>query len=402
MEEQTKNRLMLLAGGNSVATTILLLILKTGAFIGTGSMAILSSLLDSVQDFMTSLINMVAVHQAIQPADKAHRFGHGKAQGIGCLLQAFIISVSSVLLLIQSILHLIHAQNIDRIGLGVGIVLISIILTLLLVSFQTYVVRETSALSIKADRAHYTGDILMNIGVLCSLLAANYLNWLWVDGLFGIIVSVYLFHSVWNVMREACAMLMDRELPQDVRENVKKLALSVPSVKAVFGLRTREAGNKQFVQFTVQFDGRISLKRVHMDLDLIERILLMQYPNMDVIIHAEPYKKKEEDKKEKEQNKNEQNEKISRLDQNRIKRQQAKENGNTGALFGLLVLGGLLLAGNALFTQVGHLHHSLKDLFKSLVRGNKDTLKQAAKSLARDEIQQVAEAVDRATDDNER
>ena len=72
---------MLLASGASIATTTVLLVLKTGAFFLTSSIAILSSLFDSVQDFMTSLVNMVAVHQAIQPADKAHRFGHGKAQG---------------------------------------------------------------------------------------------------------------------------------------------------------------------------------------------------------------------------------------------------------------------------------------------------------------------------------
>ena len=240
MNEKRHNRLMIFASVGSVATTSFLLIIKGFAFIGTGSVAILSSLFDSVQDFMTSLINMVAVHQAVQPADKAHRFGHGKAQGIGCLLQAFIISVSSILLLIESVLHLIRAEEVQRVGLGIWVTLISIVLTVVLVFFQNYVVRETAALSIKADRAHYAGDTLMNLGVLLSLLAASYLKWTWLDGVFGIGVAIYLFYTVWGIMQEACAMLMDKELKPEIRNDVRQLALSVPLVKNVSSLRTRE------------------------------------------------------------------------------------------------------------------------------------------------------------------
>ena len=289
MSSVKNNRLMIFASVGSLATTSILLTIKTIAFIGTGSVAILSSLFDSVQDFMTAMINMVAVHQAIQPADKGHRFGHGKAQGIGCLLQAFIISISSILLLIESILHLIRADAVERIGLGVGVTLISILLTVVLVMFQNYVVRKTKALSIKADRAHYAGDSLMNLGVLVSLLASKYLGWTWVDGAFGIAVAIYLFWTVYGVMQEACGMLMDQELSLEVRNDVRQLALSVPLVKNVSSLRTRECGNKQFVQFNVQFDGQVTLQVVHDQIDKIEQVIWHKYPDMEVIIHAEPF-----------------------------------------------------------------------------------------------------------------
>ena len=397
MDEQQKNRLMMFAGVGSVTTTVALIILKIGAFIGTGSVAILSSLFDSVQDFMTSLINMIAVHQAIQPADKAHRFGHGKAQGIGCLLQAFIIAISSVMLLIESVMHLWRSEPVDHIGLGVWVILIAIVLTFILVSFQKYVVRETGSLSIKADRAHYAGDVFMNVGVLCSLFAAGFLGWLWVDGLFGIVVSGYLFYTVWQVMQEACAMLMDRELPPEVRKKVREIVLSVPSVKDVFDIRTREGGNKQFVQFTVQFDGRVSLKKAHADLDLIEHLLHNHYPDMEVIIHAEPYKKKKKNQNEKIVKEQREEMKISRLDENRLKRQKAKEDGNTAALFGLAALGCVLFAGHVVVTQMTNAHRSMKSVLKSL----SDTGKKAIKSIKRDEVQQVLEAVDNATDTEE-
>lgn len=280
---------MICAGLGSVMVAVFLILLKIVAFLGTGSVSILSSLFDSVQDFMTSLINMISIHQAVQPPDKAHRFGHGKAQGIGSLLQAFIISVSAVLLLIESISHLLHSGQIQQVFLGIVVTVVALCMTMVLVFFQNYVIQRTESLSIKADRAHYTGDILMNIGVLVSLCLSAYLGWLWVDGVFGVFVSFYLIYAVWHVMKEACAMLMDKELSKELREKIKSLTLSVPLVKNVSSLKTREGGNKRFVQFNAQFDGEISLNKAHHQLDLIEQVIQAEYPDMEVIIHAEPY-----------------------------------------------------------------------------------------------------------------
>lgn len=296
MNEQKKNRLMMVACFGSLASTGVLLCAKVVAFIGTGSVAILSSLFDSVQDLMTSMINMIAVRQAIQPADKSHRFGHGKAQGIGGLLQAFIIAISSIWLLIESISHLIHVEPVQRIDLGIWVTFFSMVIAFILVAFQNYVIRETNALSIKADRAHYAGDTLMNLGVLLSLVIYRYLGWTWIDGVFGIAVSIYLFYVVCGVMQEACAMLMDKELSIEIRNEIKQLALSVPLVKQIALLKTRAGGNKRFAQFNVLFDENISLKKAHAQIDLIEQKIAEKYPDMDVMIHAEPFIKEKQKK----------------------------------------------------------------------------------------------------------
>ena len=291
MKKDKKTGLMIWGSIGSLATTVLLLVLKIVAFIGTGSVAILSSLFDSVQDFMTSLINMVAVYQAVRPADQGHRFGHGKAQGIGGLLQAFIIAVSAGLLMMESVRHIFKSEPVEHIGLGVIVIIVSIILSSALVLFQNHVIRQTGSVSIKADRAHYAGDAVMNFGVLLSLLATKFLGWLWIDGFFGVLVSLYLLHTVWQIMKEACSMLMDGELAPHIRQDIEKMVMTVQKVKAISDLRTREGGNKQFVQFNVQFDGRESLHAAHEVLDKIEAKINKKYPDMDVIIHAEPYEK---------------------------------------------------------------------------------------------------------------
>ncbi|MGN1063697.1 MAG: cation diffusion facilitator family transporter, partial [Alphaproteobacteria bacterium] len=188
---QENNRLMKMAGLASMVTAVGLIILKLITFLLTGSMAILSSLFDSIQDSMTSTVNMIAIRHAVEPADKEHSFGHGKAQALGGVSQAFIIAVASLFLLKESCMRLFDPQPITQIGLGLAITVFAIVATGLLIRFQRYVIAKTNSLSIKADMAHYTGDILMNVGVMVSMVAAYYLKWFFVDALFGIGVAIY-------------------------------------------------------------------------------------------------------------------------------------------------------------------------------------------------------------------
>ena len=209
-----KNKLMLGASIASVGTASTLILMKTFAFFITGSVAILASLFDSIQDLMTSGINFFTVHHSVQPADKQHRFGHGKAQGIGSLFQGFILILSAIGLIFESALHLGRNEIPTHSFWGIGIILITIILTGCLIRFQTFVIRQTGSLSIRADNAHYNGDLMMNFGVLISLIFSYTFSIGWLDSLFGLLVSFYLLKSGIKILRASIAMLMDEELPK--------------------------------------------------------------------------------------------------------------------------------------------------------------------------------------------
>ena len=289
MDTKTQNKWMFSASLASVTTAVLLIILKSVAFLVTGSMAMLSSLFDSIQDFMTSMVNMIAIRHAVIPADKHHRFGHGKAQGIGSLIQACIIVMAALFLIKESVGYLIFGKKVVDFELGVWVSGIAIIITLCLLILQTWVVKQTGSLCIKTDKTHYTGDIFMNIGVIISLWLSSSMGWMWIDGAFGIAVGLYLLYAMIHILQEAFAMLMDRELPEAMRNKIKSVALSVPKVLNVSKLKTRQAGSCIFIQFVVQFDGKISLDLAHAYIDKIESKLLKLYPGAEIMIHAEPF-----------------------------------------------------------------------------------------------------------------
>ena len=285
-----KNKLMIWGSCASVLTAGVLILLKAVAFLMTASVAILASLLDSVQDLMTSLINFISVHHSVQPPDKKHRFGHGKAQGIGSFVQGLILLISGGWLAWESALHLGRNEIPSHSVWGIGVIFITLILTGFLIRFQTFVIRQTDSLSIKADNAHYNGDLMMNIGVLASLIFSYSFNIGWVDSVFGAFVSLYLFKSAFYVLRSSVAMLMDEEMPGHVQQKIKNQIHSVKEVKAVQDLRTRQAGTQMFIQMTLILTGTMPLAKAHMIADKVESLIRKVYPEAEIMIHLEPEK----------------------------------------------------------------------------------------------------------------
>ncbi len=283
-----KNKLMMWASVASVLTAGILILLKTEAFFMTASIAILASLFDSIQDLMTSFINFISVRQSVQPADREHRFGHGKAQGIGSFIQGLILLGSSFLLAFESALHLGRHESPTHSLWGIGIIFITLILTALLTRFQAFVVRQTGSLSIQADNAHYNGDLMMNLGVLVSLIFSSTFGIGWVDSLFGIGVSLYLLKSSIYILRAAVAMLMDEELPRQVQQKIKNQVHVLKEVKAIQDLRTRLSGTQMFIQMTLVLDGTMPLTKAHIVADQAEGLIREIYPDAEIMIHLEP------------------------------------------------------------------------------------------------------------------
>lgn len=286
-----KQQLMKIASYFSVGLVVFFVLLKVWAYFQTHSVSILSGLFDSVQDLLTSLISFFAIRQAMEPADKKHRFGHGKAQAIGGVLQASVIFLSALFLVKESLLSLMDPKPFDAGNIAVFVSLIVMLLTFCLVYIQTKVVKYTQSLSIQMDRAHYVGDVFMNLGVMLSVIFSVGLGWYFVDGLCGLLVSAYLILCVYRVLKKSIEMLMDAEMPQSFRHKIKELVKSYPEVIELHDLKTRSSGENIFIQFCLKLDKDLTLYRAHEITEFIEKDIQDHYPNTQIIIHFEPFLK---------------------------------------------------------------------------------------------------------------
>jgi len=271
----------------SVVVAIILIIIKIIAYVFTGSVAILSSLIDSFLDFIASGINLFAVRHSLVPADHDHRYGHGKAEAIAGLAQAAFIVGSALFLIFEAINRFSHQQAVENGMVGISVMLITIALTALLVKFQRYVVEKTGSIAITADSLHYVGDLLLNLSVIAALILSIYLDWHIADPVFALMIALYILRSAWVIGKQSLAQLMDQELPDEVREKIKAIALQHPEVRNLHELRTRSSGRQYFFQLHLEMDGELKLKQAHQIANAVEIEICKAFPNAEVIIHED-------------------------------------------------------------------------------------------------------------------
>ncbi|MEE8092608.1 MAG: cation diffusion facilitator family transporter [Gammaproteobacteria bacterium] len=280
---------MRLASYASVVMALTLISLKLWAWYATDSVALLSSLADSLLDLVASLITLFAVKVAVSPADREHRFGHGKSEGIAGLAQALIVTGSAAYVGVEAVTRLLAPSPIMQPGLGLGVMFVSLVLTVGLVVFQGFVVRQTGSLAISADAVHYKADILTNVAVLGAIFASVQWQWHILDPLLGLVVVALILLAVRIIAMDAIDVLLDRELPEEDRQRIKDVVVTHPGVKGIHDLRTRSSGAAQFIQFHLELDAEISLVEAHEICDAVESDVQSKFPGAEVLIHADPY-----------------------------------------------------------------------------------------------------------------
>lgn len=283
------NRLKRLAAIAAVAVAAVLIAAKAVAWVSTGSVAMLSTLIDSLLDFAASTLNLIAIRQAAVPADTEHRFGHGKAEPLAGLGQAAFIGGSAAFLLFEAAGRLVHPRPVENTTVGLAVMGVSIVLTLGLVGFQRWVIRRTRSVAIGADSLHYASDLLVNAGVIAALLLSAHVGWPWADSVIAIGIGLYILFSAATIFRSSLNLLMDRELPEADRQRIRDIAVAQPGVRSMHDLRTRSSGTRTFIQLHLELDADISLRDAHAIADKVMERIERAYPDAEVLIHEDPY-----------------------------------------------------------------------------------------------------------------
>src|SRR5437764_7755088 len=258
-EPPAAHRLRVRATYASLSVAAVLIAAKFVVWISTDSVALLSSLVDSFVDAAASLVNFFAVRQAIVPADREHRFGHGKAEPLAALGQSAFLVGSALLLMAEAIRRLVSPQPVANTRGGIGVMVFAIIVTIALITYQRYVVRRTGSLAVGADELHYRGDVILNLSVIVTLVLGQLFAVPLLDPLFGGAVGVWIIYSAVKIARLSLTQLMDRELPDAERARVRAIAESHPEVAAAHDIRTRVAGPTAFIQPHIERDGEMNL-----------------------------------------------------------------------------------------------------------------------------------------------
>lgn len=283
-----RSKLTTRAAMASIAMAVTLIILKSWAAYETDSTAMLGSLADSGLDLVASLVVLLGVRIAAQPADWDHRFGHGKAEALASLVQVILITISAIFIGFRAGQRLLAGAETADAELGIGVSLVAMVLTAALISYQRHVVRRTGSLAIGTDRLHYSSDLLLNGSVIIALALDQYARLTGADAVFGLLIALWLLWGAWSASSHALDQLMDREWPDELRERFLAAAKEYPELSGLHDFRTRSSGTHYFAQFHVWVPSQWTVREAHDRLDRVEEALQARFPNTEILIHVDP------------------------------------------------------------------------------------------------------------------
>ena len=288
LEAQTASAITKRVARISVAVAVVLMALKLWAWIASGSVAMLSSLADSSLDGAASLFTLLAVGYAAMPADEDHRFGHGKAEAMAAMVQALLVGISATLVAIEATNRLRNPEQIAESTLALGVMVVSIVMTIALIWAQTRAIAQTGSVATKGDRAHYASDLAANVAVIVGISLAAFTGLAWADPLVGLAVAAWLGWSAFEVARGGFDQLIDAELDDEARARITDLAMSEGVVLGVHSLRTRASGPMIHIQFHAELPPHLSLIEAHEAMVAAEKAIMAEFPAADVLIHPDP------------------------------------------------------------------------------------------------------------------
>ncbi len=275
----------------SSLTASILIIIKLAIGILSGSVAVLASAIDSILDLIVSAFNYFAISKAETPADEQFNYGRGKVEALAAVIEGTVITMSGIFIFYEAIKKAYHKEIVTHLDSSILVMIISLILTIALVTFLNFVAKKTDNMVIKADALHYKTDIYSNGIILLSLVIIHFTNFYLIDSIMGVLISIYIIYSAYEIIKDGVYMLLDASLDKEIVENIENIIKEEKTVNDFHFLKTRRSGNTNFVDVHLVFDTDISLLDAHRAADRVEDKIREINKKDEWIIntHLDPY-----------------------------------------------------------------------------------------------------------------
>ena len=275
----------------TLITVLFLILIKAIAFWFTGSIVILSTLADSFFDFVITATNFFLVRMSLREETDQHRFGFGKYEALSSFIEAMFIFSVSMFILFLSAQRVISPETIPHTNIALTVMIVSIIVNFFLVRYQSSIIKETESISARAEHTHYFQDLLTNLAVIVAIVLVGNFNLTLADPLFAAAISIYMIYSSIGIFRKSIDILIDKEIDDKLKDEIKQIVMSHPKVDGFHDFKTRQSGSSQgkfFMQMHIEINEHTSLNESHNIVDQVEEQILKEFPDVEVILHVDP------------------------------------------------------------------------------------------------------------------
>jgi cation diffusion facilitator family transporter len=280
----------------SVLSNSTLIILKLIVGVITGSVSVLSEAIHSGVDLLAAIIALLAVRKSSKPADHDHSYGHGKYENLSGAIEALLIFIAAAWIIFEAIHKLIKPQPIEAVGWGVGVMLFSSVVNILVSHLLFKVGKKTDSIALQADAWHLLTDVYTSAGVMVGLVVLWFgewfmpqLDWHWIDPVAALVVALLIIKAAYHLTLQSIRDLLDVSLPPEEEMWVKdKIKEMYPQVRGFHNFRSRKSGATRFVEFHLMLDAAMSVQDSHAVNDKIVREIKCQFKDSKVMVHIEP------------------------------------------------------------------------------------------------------------------
>ena len=273
----------------SVGSAATLAATKLFVGVASGSLGILSSAFDNLADILMSGVNYLSIRKSMEPADLSHPYGHGKVETLGTVFMSVVVALTGGWIVWEGIRRL-NAGIVPRsVDTGIVVMALSVAASWYIAERIRKAGEETGSSALAADSLHFRTDVWSGGGVLVSLLAYRVTGWQWLDPGVAMVVGGYIVSAAFPIFREALDDLMDRSLPHETVEEIRRIIDSHrPLVVDYHALRTRRSGSEKHVDFHVVVCRQYLLEDAHRVADHLEKELSQALGNAHVVTHIDP------------------------------------------------------------------------------------------------------------------
>ncbi len=272
----------------SIISNTALVIVKVAAGLLTGSVSVLAEGIQSTIDIVASSMIYASLGVAARPPDRGHPYGHGKFESLTSAVQMLLILGSTTFILYQAYRRLLHPRM-PEVDWGIGAMGLAIVVDLAVSSHILHVARQTESLALEAEARHLRSDMYACAGVLLGLVAVRLTGWAPLDPLIAALLAVVVIVTALRLMGTSLRPLLDQSLPPEEEGRIRRALDADARVMGYHRLRTRQAGAQRHVDVHIMLEDSLTLSRAHAIGEDVERALRKTLPNVDVVVHVEPY-----------------------------------------------------------------------------------------------------------------
>jgi cation diffusion facilitator family transporter len=279
------------AAALSVASNTTLIILKVIAGIATGSVAILTEAAHSGMDLIASIVALVSVRKADEPADAGHPYGHEKMENMAGAIEGTLILFGAAIITYEALLRLVRGGRVHTIGVGIAVIVVSMVVNIVVSRVIGRRARETGSVALEADALHLSADVASSAAVLLGLVLVAFTHAQWIDPTVALVVAVAVAIAGVRILLRSARSLLDEALPEDELDEIRSTIRELGAERGVVGfhkLRARRAGARRYVDVHVQFDAGTSLEAAHKTAHELTNAIRDQLAGADILVHVEP------------------------------------------------------------------------------------------------------------------